>query len=153
MIMQNAEMVFHMTNKDDNRIGLKFPLDFEDIGNAAEGEEPDRRLSPCTYAEHVRQSLQTLLLTARGERFMRPGYGSGLSAYLFENIDATTVSLIKSEVRSTVERYEPRIELIDVDVDHSARDPGALRVAVFYRIKSTGFSDQLTVDVSGKRRR
>ena len=139
-----------MTNKDDNRIGLKFPLQFEDTGNAA-GEEPDRRLSPCTFDEHVRQSLLTLLLTARGERFMRPGYGSGLSAYLFESIDATTVSLIKSEVKSTVERYEPRIELTDVTVVHGAQDPGALRVAVYYRIKSTGFSDQLTVDVSGKR--
>ena len=141
-----------MANYDDNRIGLKFPLQFEDTGNAA-GEEPDRRLSPCTYEEHVRQSLRALLLTTRGERFMRPGYGSGLGAYLFESIDATTTSLIKSEVRSTVERYEPRVVLTDVAVDHNARDPGVLRVSVYYRIKSTGFSDQLTVDVSGRRGR
>ena len=141
-----------MANNDYNRIGLKFPLLFEERVDSQAGKKTGWRLAPCTYEEHIRQSLRTLLLTARGERFMHPEFGSGLSAYLFESIDATTVSLIKREVRSTVERYEPRVELTDVAVDHNAQDPAVLRVAVYYRIKSTGVSDQLSIDVNGRRR-
>jgi len=142
-----------MPENNNKRIGMMFPLKFEEEESAEMSTKPTRRLSPCTYEEHIRQSLRTLLLTARGERFMHPEFGSGLGAYLFEGIDATTVSLIKREVWGTVERYEPRVELTDVTVDHSVQDLGVLRIAVYYRIKSTGASDELSVDVSGRRRK
>jgi len=141
-----------MAGNDNNRIGMKFPLSFEEAGSAEKSATLTWSLSPCTYEEHIRQSLRTLLLTARGERFMRPEYGSGLGAYLFESIDATTVSLIMREVRGTVEYYEPRVELTDVTVDHNVQDPAVLRIAVYYRIISTGASDQLSVDVGGRGR-
>jgi len=141
-----------MADYDNKRIGMKFPLQFVAVENVEKGAKPIRSLSACTFEEHVKQSLRTLLLTARGERFMRPEFGSGLGAYLFEGIDATTVSLIKREVWGTVERYEPRVELTDVTVDHSVQDLGVLRIAVYYRIKSTGLSDQLSVDVGRKGR-
>ena len=141
-----------MADYENNRIGMKFPLQFEAAESAEKSAKPIWSLSACTYEEHIKQSLRTILLTARRERFMRPEFGSGLGAYLFEGIDATTVSLIKREVRGTVERYEPRVELTDVTVDHSVQDLGVLRIAVYYRIKSTGASDQLSVDVGGKGR-
>jgi len=140
-----------MAGYDNKRIGMMFPLRFEESDGVDKSAKPIRYISPCTYEEHIRQSLRTLLLTARGERFMRPKFGSGLGAYLFEGIDATTVSLIKREVRGTVERYEPRVELTDVKVDHSVQDLGVLRIAVYYRIKSTGASDETSVEVNGRR--
>ena len=132
---------------NDKRIGLAFPLRF-----AMQPTETAGPLAACSYEEHIRQSLRALLLTARRERVMRPEFGSGLGAYLFEAIDATTASLIKREVRSTVERFEPRVELLDVKVQNNASDPGVLRVAVEYRIKADGAVDQLSLDINGIRR-
>ncbi|NLT57996.1 MAG: GPW/gp25 family protein [Clostridiales bacterium] len=121
----------------EHNIGLAFPLQV--------GE--DGRLAACSEEAHIRQSLRTLLLTARGERVMRPEFGSRVGAYLYENIGATTAALIKNEVKSTVERFEPRVELIDVAVNGGARDVAVLSVEVRYRIKSTGAADRLAVDV------
>ncbi|MCL1905377.1 MAG: GPW/gp25 family protein [Clostridiales bacterium] len=131
-----------LTDNNEKTIGLAFPLRIKEDGGS---------LMACGYEEHIKQSLRALLLTARGERIMRPEFGSGLGAYLFEGIDATTASLIKREVKNTVERFEPRVELLDVKAQSNAREPGVLRVAVEYRIKASGAADQLTVDISGTR--
>lgn len=130
---------------DNKRFGMAFPLQTESAGGGL------TNLARCSYEEHIRQSIRTLLLTARGERVMRPDFGSALGDFLFENIDATTVALIKREVVSTIERYEPRVNLTDVKVHSDARDPGVLRVTVEYRIISTGAADSLVVDASATR--
>ena len=79
---------------------------------------------------------------------MRPDFGSALGDYLFENIDATTVSLIKREVAGTIERYEPRVDLTDVKVQSNNGDPGVLRVTVEYRVIATGAADVLVVETA-----
>ena len=122
------------TSKNENRIGLAFPLQLE-----------DGRLKACTYEEHVKQSLRALLLTARGQRKMRPDFGTMLGAYLYENIGATTAALVKSEIISTIERFEPRVELGEVQVKGGGRDIGTIRVEINYTILSTGATDQLAL--------
>ncbi|MCL2707221.1 MAG: GPW/gp25 family protein [Dehalococcoidia bacterium] len=124
---------------EDNKkqIGLAFPMRVEVNG----------RLAACSYEDHVKQSLRSILLTAQGERVMRPDFGSGLNAYLFEGIDATTTSLIKRDIRNTIARFEPRVELLDVHVRNTARDPAVLCVELRYRIKSNNVSDQLVLSV------
>ena len=125
------------SDNTEKRIGLAFPLQL--------GE--DGRLSACTYNEHIKQSIRTLLLTARGQRAMRPEFGNRLGAYLFENIDETTASLIKSEIIYTIERYEPRVELGDIQVASHLRDIGVIGVEIAYTIISTGASDQLSLTI------
>lgn len=125
------------TNDRENRIGLAFPMKLSEDG----------RLMSCTYEEHIKQSLRTLLSTARGERVMRREFGNRLGAYLFENIGATTTSLIKREITSTVERFERRVELTDVRVQGGTANPALLSVELAYRIKSTGVADQLSLKI------
>jgi phage baseplate assembly protein W len=132
-----------MPEPTDRRIGLAFPLQLGEKDKSGR-----RHLVGCTYEEHIKQSLRALLLTARGERVMRPEFGSGLGIFIFEGIDATTASLIKSEVESAVARFEPRVELLDVQVAHNPRDPGVLRIELSYRIKSSGAVDQLSMSVA-----
>jgi len=121
----------------ERRIGLAFPLR---LGG-------DGRLLDCSYEEHVKQSIRALLLTGQGQRIMRPDFGSRLGAYLFENIDATTVSLIKSEIIDTVGLYEPRVEITDVIVLADRQNPGSLNVELTYIITRTGAVDGLALSV------
>ena len=122
-----------------NRIGLAFPLRF------SEGDKG--RLMACTPEEHIRQSILAILLTGTRQRVMRPDYGSRAGDYLFENIDATTATLIKHEISLAIEQYEPRVEVTNIKVGSGAPDPGVISVELHYQILDTGMADQLSVDL------
>jgi phage baseplate assembly protein W len=124
------------SSDSENKIGLAFPLRLDENG----------ALSSCTYEEHIKQSLRTLLLTSREQRVMRRNFGNRLGAYLYENIGPTTASLIRNEIISTVERYEPRVEIDGVQV-RAGQDPGVISVELTYRITSTGAADRLALSI------
>lgn len=51
-----------------------------------------------------RQHLTTYLLTDRGERVMRPDFGTTIRAEVFENLDPLRVQLLASRVQDRVAR-------------------------------------------------
>ena len=59
----------------------------------------------------VAQSIKGLLLTRRGERPFQPDLGSGLQDLLFEPLDYGSGALIKKEIIETLNRYEPRMSI------------------------------------------
>jgi len=65
----------------------------------------------------IARSIRNLVLTYPGERFFNENLGSKVSRSLFENIDEISASVIKDEIESTINNYEPRVDLIDVIVD------------------------------------
>lgn len=64
----------------------------------------------------IARSIRNLVFTLPGERFFNQNLGSKVSRSLFENIDNVSASIIRDEIRNTIENYEPRVELIGVDV-------------------------------------
>jgi len=57
------------------------------------------------------QSITALLLTMKGERPFQPQLGCNVQKVLFEPLDYGSAGLIKSEIRNTLNRYEPRISI------------------------------------------
>ena len=57
------------------------------------------------------QSIQTLILTKKGERPFQPDLGCDVQSLLFEPLDYGSAALIKGEIAETLERYEPRITI------------------------------------------
>jgi phage baseplate assembly protein W len=57
------------------------------------------------------QAITGLLLTRKGERPFQPDLGCGIQNALFEPLDYGTAGIIKSEIRDTLNRYEPRISV------------------------------------------
>ena len=74
----------------------------------------------------IARSVRNLVLTIQGERPFQPVLGTGVSRLLFENMDKLTASAIRSEVRTTIENYEPRVEineiLVEPDFERNAMD-------------------------------
>jgi phage baseplate assembly protein W len=64
----------------------------------------------------IARSLRNLVLTLPGERFFNPNLGSEVSRSLFENMSAISASVIQTEIENTIRNYEPRVDLIGVDV-------------------------------------
>jgi phage baseplate assembly protein W len=65
----------------------------------------------------IARSVRNLVLTQPGERFFNQNLGSKINQSLFENIDEISASVIRDEIKNTIENYEPRVSLIDVDVN------------------------------------
>lgn len=59
----------------------------------------------------ISRSLRNLIFTSPGDVPFNPNVGCYVSQSLFENFDEATASSIKSEIESTIKRYEPRVRL------------------------------------------
>lgn len=85
----------------------------------------------------VRQAIMLLLSTTPGERLMRPQYGCHLNRLLFAPNDHTTAGLAVHYVRQAIRRWEPRVEIVELD---AAADPDVatrLNIRLRYRVRAT----------------
>lgn len=85
--------------------------------------------------DSVKESIKNLILTDPGERLMQPFIGGGIRALLFENITPAVIKIIEDRVRTTIEIYEPRAELIDVTVSSNI-DDNQVGVTVRFYVQS-----------------
>ena len=65
----------------------------------------------------IARSVRNLIMTIPGEGPLAPVLGSNVTALLFENFDLLTASAIQSEIENTLENYEPRVKLSEVNVE------------------------------------
>lgn len=68
---------------------------------------------------------------------MRPEFGCNIHDLVFAPADSSTAGRIAYEVRASLERWEPRIDLLDVRVDVAPGQPGMLLVDIDYAIRGT----------------
>jgi phage baseplate assembly protein W len=87
--------------------------------------------------EDIARSLKILLGTGRGERFFHPKYGLGLHEMLFEPMGTTVQSELKERMKMAILIYEPRINLLSLEIDPSVQLQGELRVLLEYEIRAT----------------
>ena len=63
----------------------------------------------------IARSVRNIVFTLPGEKFFDEEFGSSISASLFENIDDISANIIVDEITQSIERYEPRVDLINVE--------------------------------------
>lgn len=101
---------------------LDFPYHFSGLGRTATTDRDD----------HIRDLIQQVLFTAPGERVMRPDFGAGLLALVFEpnstTLAATTQMLVQSALQLNL------AHLIAVHAVEVRNDDAALRVDVTYSV-------------------
>lgn len=80
-----------------------------------------------------------ILGTAPGERLMRPDFGCRIHELTFASLNSETLGLAQRYVREALGRWEPRIDVDDVDVEFAEDRQGRaiLRATVTYTIRST----------------
>lgn len=118
-------------------VGLRFI--HPDLDSSAGGTgvvtTPAGRLEQVRGEQTVRQALLMLLSTRPGERIMRPQYGCDLHRLMFEPNDETTAGIAIYQVRRAIERWEPRVEILDLDAGPDPEDPGRLEIVLEYRVR------------------
>jgi len=107
--------------------GLAFPLQLDPRGGIA----------LASGERDIEQAIRIILMTAPGERVMRPEFGCRVHELVFAPHDAATESLAVYYVQEALARWEPRIDLQAVDIVADPRRDGVLLVEIKYRIKDT----------------
>jgi phage baseplate assembly protein W len=107
--------------------GILFPLRVDQSGSIALGRG----------ADDIDASIRMAIITAPGERVMRPQFGCRIWDLLFEPINANTLGLMTEAVRETVSQWEPRVDLEEVVVEPDPASPARVIIDLRYRVRAT----------------
>lgn len=107
--------------------GWAFPLRTDATGSIA----------LVSRERELTESIRLILGTAPGERSMRPEFGCGIQDYVFAPADATTAGRLAAEVRRALDRWEPRITVLGVDVTFDNAETGTLYINIRYEVRGT----------------
>jgi phage baseplate assembly protein W len=115
------------TSVDVVGTGVAFPLQ---LG-------PTRGLAMVSGRAEIEQAIVLILSTVPGERPMRPDFGCGIHDYVFAPADTTTAGHLAHEVRRSLLRWEPRIDVDDVTVTVADDQLATLWIVVSYTVKGS----------------
>lgn len=107
--------------------GWRFPVQIDERGGVA----------VAAHEQKVRESICIILGTAQGERVMRPNFGCGIHEFVFSVVDTSTLTMLRSAVSEALVRWEPRIELLEVQILSENIANGLLNIHVYYRLRAT----------------
>jgi phage baseplate assembly protein W len=107
--------------------GLAFPLQIN----------PRGEIALASGERDIEQSIRIILGTRPGERKMRPQFGCRAQELIFEPHNAATVGLLREYVEEALGRWEPRIEVRNVEVSPVSDNGSALLAEIHYRTKTT----------------
>ena len=83
-------------------------------------------------------------MTDKGERLFQPYIGSDVRKSLFDNMTPATVKMIEQNVRATINNFEPRVNLIDVEV---IADPDNYKVQINISFYVRNVQEPVTVSI------
>lgn len=116
---------------------LDFPYRFDALG----------RTATTSVEDHVRDLIEQVLFTAPGERVMRPDFGSGLLALVFQPNSITLAATTQMLVQGALQQYLSNLIAVQsVDVTN---DDAALRVNVVYTLLRDRTTQSATFAIPG----
>jgi len=107
-------------------IYIDYPFHFDSRG----------RTALTGYTNHIRDLIEQLLFTRRGERVNRPEFGSELFHMVFEPNSPEIAPVLRTHIAGDLEKYLGdliAVEALDVEADEAT-----LRVGLRYVVRATG---------------
>ena len=113
--------------------GQRVSRSYKDISLSFDPHPITKDLPVLKNENAIRRSVRNLVQTIPGERFFNPILGSSVSDYLFGIINFGTSTIIKEEILTTIENFEPRVNNVNVQVDFRP-DLNNFDVTIFFDI-------------------
>jgi len=108
-------------------------------------KRPDDDVYKKTDAAAVKQSVKNILLTNYSEKPFVPNFGANLNDFLFNLDTEFDDDLLQEAIIQSIEDYEPRAQVLDVNVN-TRPDYNSVDVTVSFRVIST--SDVLSINLN-----
>ncbi|MCQ8119899.1 GPW/gp25 family protein [Methylomonas rosea] len=99
--------------------------------------DADGHLSWTRDDQSIREVMLNILLTRPGERLQRPSFGAGLLNFVHQPNNETTRHLIAGVVRKSLETWEPRVEIDEVQVQASPASVADVHINIRYRLRNS----------------
>jgi phage baseplate assembly protein W len=110
--------------------GITFP--FTDSFNG-------QYLDLTDYAkEEVRTDLVHLLLTRKGSRYYLPDFGTRLMEFIFDPLDGPTFSAIEAEIRDSVSKYIPNLQITTISITDATQEESTQTVTTAGNVINQG---------------
>ncbi len=94
---------------------------------------------------HIRHRIMAVLFTRPAERVMRPRFGAGLDAQVFQNISPLALSAIEYRIRESLDAvFAGEVTLEDLTVGDGG-DEGAILVSIDYALRADRAPHRLEV--------
>ena len=106
---------------------------FKDISMSFQSNPLNRDLIGLKNENAISRSIRNIVFTLPGEKFFDENFGSNVTRSIFENIDDISASIIKDEITTSIENYEPRVNLVSVDA-YPDVDNNSFDVIIVYRV-------------------
>ena len=117
---------------------------FTDFNTSLVAHPINKDISLKSDVEAVKQSIRNLVLTDKMERPFQPTICCDVRKNLFENFSPQTVMMVKTHIVETIEQYEPRCNLLNVETSPD-EDNNTLNVTVLFSIINSERVNQLNL--------
>ncbi len=104
-------------------MAVKYGIDFP-FRDSVEGDFVKMTNTP---EREIRANLIHLILTKKGSRYFLPDFGTRLYEFIFDQNDSTTYDLIEEDLRDSVKKFIPNLDLTKIEVVSAEDDPDAVR--------------------------
>jgi phage baseplate assembly protein W len=128
-----AQKIFPIDTKPGTAVGVAIPF------NA-----PGVFFSTYTTKDAVRNNLLNFFLTNPPERYLNPTFGSGLRAFIFEQITAGNLDGLKENIQFQLRQYFPNVVIGNLDII-SSPDYNTITVSLTYNVIDTAISDEIQI--------
>ena len=88
---------------------------FKDISMTFQANPLNSDLIAIKNETAIARSVKNIVFTLPGEKYFNPNFGSRITQTLFENVDDVTATIIVDEITESINNYEPRVQLINVE--------------------------------------
>lgn len=100
-------------------------------------DRKNARVNMVSGREDIEQSIEILLGTIKGERVLRPDYGSNMDEMVFAFFDESMKTYLKNAVETALLYHEPRIEPQRIEIDDRDIHEGRINIEIEYKISAT----------------
>ena len=128
-----AQKIFPIDTKPGTAVGIAIPF------NA-----PGVFYSTYTTKDAIRNNLINFFLTNPPERYLNPTFGSGLRAFIFEQITTGNLDGLKENIQSQLSRYFPNVLVASLDIFQDP-DINTITVSLTYNVIDTAISDEIQI--------
>jgi phage baseplate assembly protein W len=106
---------------------------FRDISMTFKKNPVNDDLVPLRNEVAISRALRNIVYTIPGERPFQPEFGTDINRSLFENMTPFNAGIIKDQIESSITRFEPRVDLVEVIVSPNY-DNNEYEVTINYKV-------------------
>lgn len=119
----------------------KISRSFKDISLSFQPHPVTGDLQVLKNENAIRRSVRNVVETIPYEKFFNSSFGSDVRSSLFDFVDFGTASIIKDQIETAISNFEPRVDLLNINVLPDP-DANSFNVEIVFNIVGQEFPTQ-----------